>query len=453
MKLTSQIQGKNYQFKDLKDLFAKANEERSGDTLAGLGAMSAQERVAAKRVLAEITLEQIRDNPLISPENDEVSLIIEQQVNERLYSQVKGWTVAQLREWILSETTSGTDILRVSRGLTSEMIAAVTKLMSNLDLVYGAKKVEVITRCNTSIGYRGTLSSRLQPNHPTDSVEGMLASLRDGLSFGVGDAVVGINPVDDSTENVKRLMNESHDFLTKHNVPTQNCVLAHVTTQMRAIEQGARVDLIFQSIAGTEEANRSFGINAKLLDEAYQMMQTAGMSPGPNLLYFETGQGTELSANANFGVDQMTLESRKYGFVKRWNPFLVNTVVGFIGSEYLYDAKQVTRAGLEDHFMGKMHGLSMGVDACYTNHIQADQNDMENLAVLLVTAGVNFIIAVPMGDDCMLNYQSLSFHDVATLRETHSRKTSTEFDKWLNNVGILTDGKLVYPAGDPTFLI
>ena len=453
MKLTSQIQGQNYGFKDLKDLFAKANEERSGDTLAGLGAVSAQERVAAKRVLADITLEQIRENPLLPAENDEVSLIIEEQVNERLYTQVKGWTVAQLREWILSEGTNGTDILRVSRGLTSEMIAAVTKLMSNLDLVYGAKKVEVITRCHTSIGHRGTLSSRLQPNHPTDSVDGMLASLRDGLSFGVGDALIGINPVDDSTENVLRLMNESHDFLTKHNVPTQNCVLAHVTTQMRAIEQGARADLIFQSIAGTEVANRSFGINAKLLDEAYQMIQTEGMSPGPNLLYFETGQGTELSANANFGVDQMTLESRKYGFAKRWNPFLVNTVVGFIGSEYLYDAKQVTRAGLEDHFMGKMHGLPMGVDVCYTNHIQADQNDMENLAILLVTAGVNFIIAVPMGDDCMLNYQSLSFHDVATLRETHNRQTSAEFDKWLNDVGVLKDGKLVYPAGDPTFLV
>lgn len=450
MKLVARIQGQSYQFKDLKDVFAKANEERSGDSLAGIAADSSQERIAAKRVLADLTLEQIRNNPLIPPENDEVSRIIEGQVNERIYSQIKGWTVAQLREWILAGNTSDTNILRVSRGLTSEMIAAATKLMSNMDLIHGAQKVEVITRCNTSIGYRGTLSSRLQPNHPTDSLEGMLASLREGLSFGVGDAVVGINPVDDSIENIKRLMNESYDFLVDHGVPTQNCVLAHVTTQMRAIEQGARVDMVFQSIAGTEAANLSFGISAKVLDEAYDMIRREGMSQGPNLMYFETGQGTELSANANFGVDQMTLEARKYGFAKYWNPFIVNTVVGFIGSEYLYDAKQVIRAGLEDHFMGKMHGLPMGVDVCYTNHIRADQNDMENLSVLLASAGVNFIIAVPMGDDCMLNYQSLSYHDVATLRETLRIPASPEFDNWLNVSGILQGGKLSALAGDPT---
>ncbi|MBX6396158.1 MAG: ethanolamine ammonia-lyase subunit EutB, partial [Alicyclobacillaceae bacterium] len=435
MKLVAQVQGRTYQFRDLKEVFAKANEERSGDRLAGIAAETAQERIAAKRVLSEITLEQIRNNPLIPPEQDEVSRVIEELVNERIYREVCGWTVAELREYILSSDTTGADLLRLSRGLTSEMIAAAAKLMSNLDLIFAAQKIEVVTRCNISIGHRGTLSSRLQPNHPTDSVDGMLASLREGLAYGVGDAVIGINPVDDSLESVKRLMHASHEFIRSHGIPTQNCVLAHVTTQMKAVEQGAPADMLFQSIAGTEAANRSFGINARVLDEAYDLIRREGMSPGPNLMYFETGQGSELSAEAHHGVDQMTLEARKYGFARRWNPFILNTVVGFIGPEYLYDAKQVIRAGLEDHFMGKMHGIPMGVDVCYTNHIKADQNDMEDLGVLLVAAGVNFVIAVPMGDDCMLNYQSLSYHDVATLRETFGLRPAPEFEAWLEREG------------------
>jgi ethanolamine ammonia-lyase large subunit len=281
-------------------------------------------------------------------------------------------------------------------------------------------------------------------------VEGMLASLKEGLSYGIGDAVIGINPVDDSVESVKRLLRATHDFIQDWNIPTQNCVLAHVTTQMKAIEQGAPADMIFQSIAGTEAANTSFGITASLLDEANHMIRELGTSSGPQRLYFETGQGSELSAEAHFGMDQMTLESRNYGFAKRYDPYILNTVVGFIGPEYLYDSKQVVRAGLEDHFMAKMHGIPMGVDICYTNHIRADQNDIEDLGVLLTAAGVNFVIAAPMGDDCMLNYQSLSYHDVATLRQTLNRRPAPLFEAWLEDVGIMKDGKLTSRAGDLT---
>ncbi|MFC0187419.1 ethanolamine ammonia-lyase subunit EutB [Fictibacillus aquaticus] len=448
MKLSSKLLGQVYQFGSLKEVMAKANEEKSGDRLAGVAADTVQERIAAKQVLSELTLQQIRENPLLAPEEDEVSRIIEEQVNEKIYGTIKNWSVLELREYILSDETSGSDILRASRGMNSEMIAAVTKLMSNLDLVHGANKIEVVTKCNIELGRKGTLSSRLQPNHPTDNVDGMLASLKEGLSYGVGDAVIGINPVDDSVESVKRLLHATKDFMDRWKVPTQNCVLAHVTTQMKAIEQGAPADMIFQSIAGTEAANRSFGIDAKILDEANDMISRKGTSSGPQRLYFETGQGSELSAEAHYGMDQVTLEARNYGFARRYNPFMLNTVVGFIGPEYLYDSKQVIRAGLEDHFMGKMHGISMGVDICYTNHIRADQNDMEDLGVLLTAAGVNFIIATPMGDDCMLNYQSMSFHDIATLRQTLDRKPSPVFQDWLETMGIMENGRLTKRAGD-----
>lgn len=450
MKLSTKLLGQVYQFKDLKEVFAKANEEKSGDRLAGIAAETVQERIAAKQVLSNITLADIRNYPLLSPEEDEVSQIIDGLINEPIYSSMKGWTVAELREYILSDDTTGNELKRISRGLSSEMIAAVTKLMSNLDLIHAANKLEVITHCNIPIGQKGVLASRLQPNHPTDSVEGMIASLKEGLSYGIGDAVVGINPVDDSVESVKRLLHATHDFIEKWKIPTQNCVLAHVTTQMKAIEQGAPADMIFQSIAGTEAANKSFGIDAALIDEANDMINKYGTSSGPHRLYFETGQGSELSAEAHYGIDQVTLEARNYGFARRYNPYMLNTVVGFIGPEYLYDSKQVIRAGLEDHFMGKMHDISMGVDICYTNHIRADQNDMEDLGVLLTAAGVNFIIATPMGDDCMLNYQSMSYHDVATLRQTMSRKPSPLFEEWLEEMGIMESGKLTKLAGDLT---
>ncbi len=450
MKLQTSYLGNVYQFDNLKDLFAKANEEKSGDRLAGIAAETVQERIAAKLVLSHLTLSDIRENPMLSPDEDEVSRIIESQLNEPVYQSIKNWSVAELREYILNETTTGEDLKRISRGLNSEMIAAAAKIMSNLDLVHAAGKIEVLTKCNITIGYEGTLASRLQPNHPTDNVEGMIASLKEGLSYGIGDAVIGINPVDDSVESVKRLLHATHSFIKDWEIPTQNCVLAHVTAQMKAIEHGAPADMIFQSIAGTEAANRSFGITASLLEEANDMARSLGTGTGPQRLYFETGQGSELSAEAHYGIDQMTLESRNYGFARYYDPYIVNTVVGFIGPEYLYNNKQVIRAGLEDHFMGKMHGIPMGVDICYTNHIKADQNDIEDLGVLLTAAGVNFIIATPMGDDCMLNYQSMSYHDVATLRQIMNKQPSPIFSDWLEKMGIFENGKLSKIAGDPT---
>ncbi|TKI63543.1 ethanolamine ammonia-lyase subunit EutB [Lysinibacillus mangiferihumi] len=440
--------GEKYNFHSLKDVMAKANEEKSGDQLAGIAAESVQQRIAAKAVLSELLVKDIRENPLVPPENDEVTRIIEGDINEQIYGEIKNWSIEQLREYILSNDTGDRELKRLSKGMNSEVIAAVTKLMSNLDLVHAANKVEILSTCNITIGQKGTLSSRLQPNHPTDNIDGIIASLKEGLSYGIGDAVIGINPVDDSVESVKKVLQATKEFITDWSIPTQNCVLAHITTQMKAIKQGAPADMIFQSIAGTEIANRSFGISADLIREAEELVKKQGTATGPNLFYFETGQGSELSAEAHMGIDQVTLESRNYGFARHFNPYIVNTVVGFIGPEYLYNNKQVIRAGLEDHFMGKMHGIPMGVDICYTNHIKADQNDVEDLSVLLTAAGVNFIIAAPMGDDIMLNYQSMSFHDVATLLQTFGKTPAPEYLAWLEKMGIYENGRLSARAGD-----
>ncbi|MFF2177538.1 ethanolamine ammonia-lyase subunit EutB [Lysinibacillus sp. NPDC058147] len=440
--------GEKYNFNSLKDVMAKANEEKSGDQLAGIAAESVQQRIAAKAVLSELLVKDIRENPLVPSENDEVTRIIEGDINEQIYGEIKNWSIEQLREYILSNETGDRELKRLSKGMNSEIIAAVTKLMSNLDLVHAANKVEILSTCNITIGQKGTLSSRLQPNHPTDNIDGIIASLKEGLSYGIGDAVIGINPVDDSVESVKKVLQATKEFINDWSIPTQNCVLAHITTQMKAIKQGAPADMIFQSIAGTEIANRSFGISADLIREAEELVKKQGTGTGPNLFYFETGQGSELSAEAHMGIDQVTLESRNYGFARHFNPYIVNTVVGFIGPEYLYNNKQVIRAGLEDHFMGKMHGIPMGVDICYTNHIKADQNDVEDLSVLLTAAGVNFIIAAPMGDDVMLNYQSMSFHDVATLLQTFGKKPAPAFLAWLEKMGIYENGRLSARAGD-----
>lgn len=450
MKLQINLGGVHYSFKSLKELLAKANEEKSGDRLANIAAETVQERIAAKYLVGDLLLQEIRNEPLLDPEEDEVSRIIENDINEKIYGEMKNWSVSELREYILRNDVGNRELMRISRGLTSEMIAAVTKLMSNLDLVHAANKIEVITTSNIAIGHKGTLNSRLQPNHPTDNIDGIITSLKEGLSYGIGDAVIGINPVDDSVESVKRVFHATKDFMEKWEMPAQNSVLAHVTTQMRAIEQGAPADMIFQSIAGTERANRSFGISAEMIGDANQLAKEYGTGSGPNMMYFETGQGSELSAEAHFDIDQVTLEARNYGFARHYDPFIVNTVVGFIGPEYLYDSKQVIRAGLEDHFMGKMHGLPMGVDICYTNHIKADQNDNENLGVLLTSAGVNFIIAAPMGDDVMLNYQSMSYHDVASLLSTFNKKPAPEYLSWLEKMGIYENGQLSDRAGDLT---
>jgi len=440
------LQNKTYQFASLKEVMAKANEQKSGDVLAGLAAASSHERIAAKMILADITLETLYNNPLIPYEKDEVTRLIVDSIDRAAYQTIKGMTVGELRDFILSVPVE--KIESIKAGLTAEMISAVTKLMSNMDLVYAASKLVSTAYCNTIIGKPGTLAARLQPNHPTDDVEGVMLSVMEGMSYGVGDAVIGLNPVNDSIDNVRRILEAFHDFYTKWEIPTQNCVLAHITTQLEALKKGAPMDLMFQSLAGSEISNRAFGIDVALLDEAYSFMKEHKNSKGPNFMYFETGQGSELSSEGHHDVDQLTMEARCYGLAKRYNPYLVNTVVGFIGPEYLYDGAQVIRAGLEDHFMGKLTGLSMGVDVCYTNHMKADQNDLENLAVLLASANCNYYMGVPGGDDVMLMYQSTSYHDVATLREITGKTPISEFNKRMEELGILKNGKLTEQAGN-----
>lgn len=450
MRLKTKLFGQIYEFSSVKEVLAKANEEKSGDKLAGVAARTTKERVAAKEVLANLTLEDLRKNPVVPYEEDEVTRIIQDDVNEKIYEEIKNWTVSDLREWVLDTNVVSDDIRRISRGLTSEMVAAVTKLMSNLDLICGAKKIRVTAHCNTTIGEEGILAARLQPNHTTDDPDGIMISLFEGLSYGVGDALIGLNPVDDSVDSVVRVLERFDEIKRKWEIPTQICVLAHVTTQMEAIKRGAPADLIFQSIAGSQKGNEAFGINATMIEEARQLALKHGTAAGPNVMYFETGQGSELSSNAHNGADQLTMEARCYGFAKRFNPFIVNTVVGFIGPEYLYDSKEVIRAGLEDHFMGKLTGISMGVDICYTNHMKADQNDLEALGVLLAAAGCNYFMGVPAGDDIMLNYQSSGYHDIQSLREVSNKRPIKEFDAWLEKMEITKDGKLTENAGDPS---
>ncbi len=450
MPWSTRLFGKNYTFFSIKEILAKASEEKSGDIFAGIAAENNAERVAAKRVLAELTLKDLRENPVIPYEEDEVTRIIDDGLSQGIYKSICSMTVAELREWILSHDTTCEDIHRVSAGLTAEMVSAVAKLMSNMDLVYAASKIHVVTKNRTEIGLPGTLSYRIQPNHPNDSVEGILASVMEGLTYGSGDAVIGINPNEDTVENTVKLMNASFDFMMDWAIPTQNCVLSHITTQMKAVEAGARVCAFFQSISGSETCNKVFGISAKMLDEAFDMIKKKGFAPGPNFMYFETGQGSELSLDAHHGADMQTLEARTYGFGRRYMPFMVNNVSGFIGPETLYDGKQITRASLEDHFMGKLLGLPMGMAPCYTNHVKVDQNDQEDAIMLLAMAGANYYMGVPGSDDCMLSYQDTSYHDDATLRELLGRRPAPEFEKWLEKMGIMKDGRLTPIAGDPS---
>ena len=453
MILKTKLLGQVYDFPDIRTVMAKANEEKSGDKLAGIAAENAAERVAAKVVLSNLTLADLRNHPAVPYESDEVTRIIQDDVNEKIYASIRNWTVAELREWILDEKNDSAAVRRISRGLTSEMIAAVAKLMSNMDLVYAAKKLPVTAHCNTTIGLPGTLSARLQPNHPTDDPDGIMASLLEGLTYGIGDAVLGLNPVDDSVESVTRVLERFHEIRNRWDIPTQICVLAHVTTQMEAVRKGAPCDLIFQSIAGSQKGNEAFGFSAETIEEARQLALRDGTAVGPNVLYFETGQGSELSSEAHNGWDQVTMEARCYGFAKRFQPFLVNTVVGFIGPEYLYDARQVIRAGLEDHFMGKLSGIPMGCDACYTNHMKADQNSIEELAVLLTAAGCNYFMGIPHGDDVMLNYQTTGYHETAALREIFGLTAIPPFQAWLEKMGFVENGKLTKLAGDGSILL
>lgn len=453
MRLKTVILGKTYQFKDVKDVLAKANEEKSGDILAGIAASSGTERIAAKEVLSNLLVSDLRENPVIPYEQDDVTRIIQDAVSEPIYNKIKNWTMAELREYILSYDTTERDIRHLSRGLTSEIIAGVCKLMSNLDLIYAASKVRVTAHCNTTIGARGCLSTRLQPNHTTDNVEGITASLFEGLSYGCGDALLGLNPVNDTISSLSEVLKRFDEVKNEFEIPTQICVLGHITTQIEAVKRGAPCDMIFQSIAGSQKGNEAFGFTTETVREARQLMLQHGTATGPNVMYFETGQGSELSSDAHFGADQVTMEARCYGFAKEFSPFMVNTVVGFIGPEYLYDSRQVIRAGLEDHFMGKMTGIPMGCDCCYTNHMMADQNDIENLSLLLASCGVNYILGVPTSDDVMLNYQTNAYHDVQTLREILNLRPIKEFEEWLEKMGIMENGKLTKYAGDPTIFL
>lgn len=448
MKLKAKMYNRTYEFHSVAEVLAKANEVKAGDSWQGIAAESQTERVAARLVLSRMTLEDIYENPVIPYEKDEVTRVIYDDVNKFIYNEFKNCTIGELREYILSH--SGDEALRLGRGMTSEAIAAVAKLMSNMDLVAAAAKIRQPARCNTTIGLPGRISYRNQPNHTTDDVNGIMASLKEGLTYGSGDAVIGINPVEDNPENTAYLLKTVHEFMDEWQIPTQACVLAHVTTQMKAQELGAPIDVFFQSIAGTQGTNEAFGISADLISEAREACRQGGNSLGPNFMYFETGQGSEASLEADEGVDEMTLEARTYGFGRHFQPFMVNNVSGFIGPETIYDGREVVRADIEDLFMGKLHGLPMGIAPCYTNHMSCDQNDQENGTMLCAMAGSFYFMGVPGGDDIMLNYQDTTYHDDATIREVLGLRPTPEFEKWMENMGLMEDGHLTEIAGDPS---
>ena len=434
-------------FPDLRTLMARASPDRSGDHLAGIAAQSAAERMAARMALAEVPLRRFLEEPLIDPQQDEVSRLIFEQHDAQAFATVAHLTVGGFRDWLLSDQASSAALESLRWGLMPEMVAAVSKLMRNQDLVLVARKARVSSAFRTTLGLPGRMAVRLQPNHGTDDARGILASIIDGLMYGCGDAVIGINPAGDNLANITRLLHMLDEIRLRYDIPTQSCVLTHVTQSIAAIEQGAPVDLVFQSIAGTQKANEGFGISLALLDEAHAAVQSlARGTVGRNAMYFETGQGSALSADAHHGLDQQTCEARAYAVARRYAPLLVNTVVGFIGPEYLFDGKQIIRAGLEDHFCGKLLGVPMGCDICYTNHAEADQDDMDTLLTLLGVAGVNFIMGVPGADDIMLNYQSTSFHDALYAREVLGLRRAPEFEDWLERMGLTDVQGLLLPA-------
>ncbi len=426
--------------KDLRTLLAHASPLRSGDQLAGVAAHTQEERVRAQMELADTALTRFLEEPVVPYETDEVTRLIVDTHDAAAFAPVRGLSVGQFREWLLAYETDAAALTALAPGLTPEMVAAVSKLMSNQDLVLVAKKCSVVTRFRNTLGLPGHLAVRLQPNHPTDDPRAIAASTLDGLLMGAGDAVIGINPASDNVASLEHLVRLLDELITGYGIPTQSCILGHVTTQLQAIERGVPIDLVFQSIAGTEAANASFGVNLKLLAEAHAAARSLKRGTvGDNVMYFETGQGSCLSANAHHGVDQQTLEARAYAVARAYSPLLVNTVVGFIGPEFLADGKQIIRAGLEDHFCGKLLGLPMGCDVCYTNHAAADQDDMDTLLTLLGVAGVNYIMGVPGADDIMLSYQSTSFHDAQYIRQVLGLKPAPEFAAWLERMQI-SDG-------------
>jgi len=437
-----------FDFEDLRQVMACASPARSGDYLAEIGAATAQQRMAARHVLADTPLRQFLTEALIPYESDNITRLIIDGHDAMAFAPVSHLTVGGLRDWLLSEHATTAALSALASGLTPEMVAAVSKLMRNQDLIAVARKCSVVTRFRNTIGLPGHMAVRLQPNHPTDDLRGVAASTLDGLLYGAGDAVIGLNPASDSLPVLGRLLHMLDEVIQRFEIPTQSCVLTHVTNTLKLAETGAPVDLVFQSIAGTEKANLSFGVTPELLDEAHDAARSLGRGTlGDNVMYFETGQGSALSADAAFGVDQQTCEVRAYALARRYRPLLINTVVGFIGPEYLFDGKQIIRAGLEDHCCGKLLGLPIGCDVCYTNHAEADQDDMDTLLVLLATAGLTFLIGVPGADDVMLNYQSTSFHDALFLRETLGLKRAPEFEAWLRRMRITDDtGRLAPPA-------
>ena len=435
-----------FAFSNLRELFAKANEEKSGDQLAGLAAQSERERVAAKRKLADLSLSEIVRQPLIDPADDDISRLILGNFDEKAFQPFQSMTVGEFRERILDDATSEPELNGLGRAVTPEIVAAVAKIMSNKDLILVAAKIRNVTRCRNTMGERGVLGIRVQPNHPADDVGGILLAAFEGMLYGCGDAVIGVNPATDSVETVSSILRVLNRLVDTYGVPTQTCCLAHISTQLAALSWGAPVDLLFQSVAGTEAANRSFGITLAMLREGREQVLEHHRRrdvpwKGDNVMYFETGQGSALSAEAHHGVDQLTLEARAYGVARAFDPFLVNSVVGFIGPEYLYDERQIIRAGLEDHFMGKLLGLPMGCDVCYTNHAAADQNSAVNLLVLLAAAGCNYFMVVPCADDVMLNYQSTSYHDALAIRRLFKLRPAPEFLVWLEAMGIYRDAE------------
>lgn len=436
-----------YRFDSLRDLMAKATPRRSGDELAGIAAHTMEERVAAQMCLADVPLSQFLKEPLIPYESDEITRLIIDTHDKEAFRIISHLTVGEFRNWILNDHTTTAALSYVAPAITPEIAAAVSKIMRNQDLMLAAKKCRVITRFRNTLGLKGRLSVRLQPNNPVDDLHGIAASLIDGLMYGCGDAVIGINPASDSLSALINLNYMLDEIIQQYAIPTQSCVLTHVTTCTQMIERGAPVDLLFQSIAGTEAANAGFGINLKMLDEGYEAVKSLHRGTiGDNCMYFETGQGSALSSDANFGVDEQTCEARCYAVARRYKPLLVNTVVGFIGPEYLYDGKQITRAGLEDHFCGKLMGVPMGCDICYTNHAEADQDDMDNLLTLLAASGVNYIMGIPGADDIMLNYQSTSFHDVLYVRDLLGLKPAPEFEDWLMRMKLMDRRGHVLPV-------